>query len=712
MSQATDLTRRTFLKAGIAAGGGLIIGFTLPGISRLAQAGSVSSFVPNAWLRISPDESITIVVAKSEMGQGVYTSMPMLVAEELEVDLEKVRLENAPPGKEYVDALTKMQVTGGSTSVRSGWKPLREAGAAARTMLIAAAAQVWNVNPGECRAESGAVLHPASKRRLSYGQLAQGAAKQSLPKKIELKKPDQYRYLGKPVHRLDTPAKTDGSAVFGIDVNLPGLLTATLVRCPVFGGRLASFDAEPAKAVKGVKQVFQTEDGIAVLADGFWAANKGREALKTEWDEGPLAKLDSAAIEKQFMEGANKSAVVARRENEVDPAFKKAASKVEAEYHAPFAAHVTMEPMNCTVDLKPDRCEIWVGTQSVAFVQAAAAKITGLPPEAIKVNLTYLGGGFGRRSEVDFVIQALRIAQQAKAPVKLIWTREDDMQHDVYRPASFHRLSAALDSKGQPLAWKQRIVSPSILKRLMPQNLAHSGKLDSSSVEGSANLPYAVPNILVDYVMADPGVPVGFWRSVGNSQNGFVTECFIDELAAAARQDPLQFRLKLLEKHPRHRAVLQLAAEKAGWSGKLPAGQGRGVAVLESFGSYVAEVAEVEVGKDKNVKVRRVVCAIDCGSVVNPDTIRAQLESAVVYALTAVLKGPITIRDGRVEQSNFHDYPLLKLEEMPIVEAHILPSSEPPGGVGEPGVPPLAPAVANAVFAATGQRVRRLPISL
>jgi isoquinoline 1-oxidoreductase beta subunit len=706
-----DLNRRSFLKAGVTLGGGLMMGFVLPGIDVLAKTKTpATSFVPNAWIRITPDETISIVVAKSEMGQGVYTSMPMLVAEELEVDLNSIHIELAPPNPAYIDPLLEMQATGGSTSVRSSWLPLREAGAAARMMLIAAAAERWRVDPAQCQAENGQVIHPASRRQLSYGQLADAAARQKIPEKIVLKDPQQYRYLGNPVPRRDTPAKLNGSAIFGIDVQWPGLLTATLLQCPEFGGKLERFDLETARAVKGVRQIFQTDDGIAVVADGFWAAKKGRDAIRVQWVAGPNASIDSAGLEHRLKEASAQAGAAARRENDIEAAFKGARKTLEAEYHVPFAAHATMEPMNCTVDLTTDRCEIWVGTQSVAGVQATAAKITGLSPEAIKVHLTYLGGGFGRRFEQDFVAQALRIAQQAKAPIKLIWTREDDLQHDVYRPISYHKLRAALDDQNQPTGWKQRIVSPSIFKRVAPENLDQDGKLDSTSVEGSANLPYAIPHLLIDYVMVETGVPVGFWRSVGHSQNCFVTESFIDELAHAAREDSVQFRLKRLTDHPRLQAVLKLAAEKAGWGQSLPKGQGRGVAVFESYGSHVAEVAEISFNQAGALRVDRVVCAIDCGAIVNPDTIRAQLESAVAFALTAAIKGPITIRKGQVEQSNFHDYPLLRLDEMPRVEVHLLPSREAPGGVGEPGVPPLAPAVANAIFAATGQRIRRLPL--
>jgi isoquinoline 1-oxidoreductase beta subunit len=710
----TDLSRRAVLKAGALAGGGLVLGFVLPSPLRRALAeGMPQPFVPNAWLRIAPDNAITILMHKAEMGQGVATSMPMLVAEELEVDLHQVKTGWAPPGEVYTDKLLEMQATGGSTSVRSNWQQLREAGAAARTMLIAAAAAQWKVKPASCKAENGAVVHGASKRRLTYGELAEAAAHQPVPKKIALKPAKECRYIGKPVPRLDTPAKINGKAEFGMDVKLPGLLTAMLVQCPVFGGKLKHFDGEAAKAVKGVRQVFEIEGGVVVVADGFWAAKLGRDALKIEWDEGAQASLDSAGLLKHFEELAAKpEAAVARKDNDVDSAISKAASTLEAVYETPYVAHATMEPMNCTVDLKADRCDIYVGTQSVAFVQGTAAKLTGLKPEAVTVRLAYLGGGFGRRFEQDHIAQAVLIGKQVKAPVKLIWTREDDMQHDVYRPASYSKLTAALDAKGNATAWKQRIVSQSILKRIMPENLDQDGKLDSSSVEGCANQPYAIPNVLVDYAMADIGAPVGFWRSVGNSQNGFVTESFIDELAHAAKQDPLQYRLKLLAKHPRHAAVLKLAAEKAGWGKKLPEGVGRGLAVVESFGSYVAEVADVVVDTDGTVNVKRVVCAIDCGQIVNPDTIEAQMQSAIVFALTAALKGPITLKNGRVEQSNFHDYPLLTIGETPVIDVHIVPSKEAPGGVGEPGVPPLAPAVANAVFAATGKRIRRLPINL
>ena len=710
---AIDTRRRQFLKASVAVGGGLVIGFVMPSARQAMASEPKDIFAPNAWIRIAKDDTVTLIVAKVEMGQGVYTSMPMLLAEELEVDLTKIHLEDAPPSKEYIDPILKFQATGGSTSVRSSWKPLGEAGAATRMMLIAAAAETWKVKPADCHAENGMVIHNASNRSLSYGQLAESAARQPIPKKIVLKDAKNFKVIGKPIARRDSPGKVNGSALYGIDIKLPGLLTAMFVPCPVFGGKLKSVDDSAAKAVKGVKHVFQVENGVAVVADGFWAAKQGREALKVQWDEGALAQLDSAAIERQFEQATTQIGNIARKEGDVVAALGKAAKTVEAVYHAPYAPHCTMEPLNCTVDLRADHCDIWVGTQVPAMAQEAVAKVSGLPNEKIKVHITYLGGGFGRRLEVDFITQAVAIAKQAGAPVKLIWTREDDMRHDVYRPASFTKLRAGLDAKGRPTVWEQHIACPSIFKRYMPALLGEDGKkVDPSSVEAAADHPYAIPNVRVDYHVTDPGVPVGFWRSVGNSQNGFFTESFIDELAHAAGQDPLKYRLQLLAKQARFRGVLELAATKAGWGEPLPKGTGRGIAAVFSFASYAAEVAEVEVSANGEINVKRVVCAIDCGSIVNPDTIKAQVEGAVIFALTAALKGPITIKNGQVEQSNFHDYPLLSLVETPKIEVYIIDSHEAPGGVGEPGVPPLAPAVANAIFAATGKRLRRMPFDL
>lgn len=710
MENAIDQGRRNILKAGAAVGGGLLIGFYLPGAQRLAQAADASPalFAPNAWIRVGADDTVTIMLDKSEMGQGVMTALPMLVAEELEVDWARVRVETAPADKAYTNPLLGMQGTGGSTSVRSSWVGLRKAGATARELLVSAAAQTWGVKEEACHAEQGAVLHPASGRRLSYGALADKAATLPVPAEAFLKDPKDFKIIGKSLPRLDCADKVNGAAVFGTDVKIPAMLTAMVARCPVFGGKVRSFDGTRALGVKGVRQVLQIGSGVAVVADGSWAAQQGVAALSVQWDEGPNAGLDTAAIGKTFAELAHKPGVEAKNRGDAAKAMQGAAKKIEAVYEVPFLAHATMEPMNCTAHVRRDGCDLWVPTQGQTNAQRTAAQITGLPPEAIKVHTTFLGGGFGRRFEQDFVAEAVELSKAVGAPVQLLWSRENDMQHDFYRPATYNRFSAGLDRHGQPVAWTHRIVGPSIMARVFPGMV--KGGIDPTSVEGAANLPYAIPNLHVDYAMHDTGIPVGFWRSVGSSQNAFVTECFLDELAAATAKDPYQFRRELLRDAPRHKGALELAAATAGWSKPVAKGISRGIAVHESFGSYVAQVAEVSVSKDGHIKVHRVVCAVDCGMVVNPDIIKAQMESAIVFGLTAALKGEITIKNGRVEQSNFHDYPLLRIDEMPEIVVAIVPSQENPGGVGEPGTPPIAPAVANAVFKATGKRLRRLPL--
>ena len=709
-----DLNRRALLKAGLAMGGGLLIGFRLPQfLEQAAAAAAPVTFAPNAWIRITPDDTVTLMVARSEMGQGVMTSMPMLLAEELEVDLARIRVEAAPADAAYINPMIGSQTTGGSTSVRSAWKPLREAGAAAREMLVTAAAQTWGVDRSQCRAQGGRVVHAASGRRLSYGALAEKAAAVPVPpisKDVKLKEPKDFRLIGKPIPRLDIPDKAHGKTVFGIDVRVPGMLVATVLRSPVLGGKPARFDASRAKAVKGVRQVLPIEQGIAVVADSFWAAKQGRDALSVKWDLGPNAALSSEKITQELAQAAKQPGAVARSDGDAGAALKGAAKRIDAVYQVPYLAHATMEPMNCTAHVRKDGCDVWVPTQAQTGTQSTAAEITGLAPELVKVHTTYLGCGFGRRSEQDFVSEAVQISKAMGAPIQVIWTREDDMQHDFYRPATYNRLEAGLDSQGRLIAWTHRIAGPSILARVRPG--AGTSGIDQTSVEGAKNIPYGIPNIHVDYVMKDPGVPVGFWRSVGSSQNAFITESFIDELAAAAGTDPYQFRRTLLDRAPRHKAVLELAAAKAGWDTKPPEGRHRGIAVHEAFGSYVAEVAEISVSPQGQVRVHRVVCAVDCGQVVNPDTVKAQMEGGIVYGLTAALKGEITLKEGRVEQSNFNDYPLLRMDEMPQIEVYVLDSREDPGGVGEPGVPPIAPAVANAVFAATGKRVRQLPIRL
>jgi len=716
-----EINRRDFLRVGAAAGGGLLIslylpefatagtdaGLSQPGIAALPE-GELSTFAPNAFLRIGADDRVTLIIGQSEMGQGILTSLPMLLAEELEVDFSTVHFEQGPADKAFFNPNFGGQITGGSASVKTFYQPLRKAGATAREMLIEAAAQTWNVPAKDCKAERGSVIHVASGKRLRYGELVEKAAKLTPPENAPLKDPKDFKLIGKATHRLDTSGKVNGSAVFGIDVKVPGMLTATVLRCPVFGGKVASFDDSKAKAVSGVRRIVQIDSGVAVVADSFWAAKKGREALEVKWDEGPRANQTSEDITRMFAAAVEKPGAVARKEGDVAAAFAKAAKKIEAVYEVPYLAHATMEPMNCTADVRADSCEVWGGIQAQTWSQGAAAKFAGLPPEKVNIHTTMLGGGFGRRAESDFVIEAVQISKAMGAPVKVIWTREDDMQHDFYRPGAYHKFAAALDDKGNIIAWLHRTTSSSIYA-------AHgfgNPPVDGAAVEGAKELPYAIPNLQVEWARQEPGIPVGFWRSVGHSHTAFVTECFLDELAAAGGKDPYELRRALLDKEPRHKRVLELAANKGDWGKPLPKGQARGIAVAESFGSFVAQVAEVTVGKDGNVRVNRVVCAIDCGPFVNPDTIEAQMQSCVVYGLTAALKGDITIERGRVKQRNFHDYPMLRMNEMPRVEVYIVPSTDKMGGVGEPGTPPVAPAVANAIFAATGKRVRKLPIGL
>src|SRR5438034_9539384 len=704
---APQITRREFLEtAGVA---GLVIGFHLPATGRQAmRGGAAAAFAPNAWLRIGADESVLVVVDRSEMGQGVTTSLPMLLAEELEADWSKVRIESAPADKAYTNPMFGMQGTGGSTSVRAAYTPLRKAGAAAREMLLSAAAETWGVDKAACRAEKGAVIHTPSNRRLTYGKLVAKAATVPLPHDVPLKDPKDWKILGTRVKRLDSPAKVDGSAQFGIDVKAPGLLVAVVARSPVFGGKVKGFDAAKAKAVPGVKHVVQISSGVAVVADGYGSAKKGRDRLTVTWDEGPTGSVSSASISQLFSQKAEQAGAVARHDGDAQSALPGAATKLDAAYELPFLAHATMEPMNCTAHVRADGVDIWAPTQFQTGAQGMGAGIGGVPPEKVRVHTTYLGGGFGRRFELDFIKEALETSKATGAPVKVIWSREDDTRNAQYRPACYHRFQAGLDGTGQPVAWMHRIVAPSIMARVFP-NFVKNG-LDGEAVEGGVGMPYAVPNVHVDYVLTDTGIPVGFWRSVNNSFNAFAVESFIDECAAAAKADPFEYRRGLLTNAPRHRGVLELAAAKAGWGPPAPAGRARGIAVFKSFESFVAQVAEVSVSPAGEVRVHRVVCAVDCGQYVNPDTIEAQMQGAIVFGLTAALKGAITIDKGRVQQSNFNDYEMLRLAEMPVVEVYIVPSSEAPGGIGEPGTPPIAPAVCNAIFAATGKRIRRLPI--
>jgi isoquinoline 1-oxidoreductase beta subunit len=709
MMEAVD--RREFLKKSAAGSAGLVIGLYLPGKYEGRAGVAPKKGTPvNAWVQIAPDDSVTLLIDKSEMGQGISTALTMILAEELDLDWKKIRTEFAPAAPEYFNPIFGMQGTGGSCSIRGSWEPLAKAGAAAREMLVATAAKRWGVAAEACHTENSAVVQTASGKRAGYGSLVEEASKLSVPASPKLKEAKEYKYIGKPTKRIDSPEKANGKAEFGIDVRLPNMLHAVVARCPVFGGKMKAYkNVDAATAVPGVKKVVPISSGVAVVADNTWSAMEGRRALEITWDEGPNAKNSSEAIRKLYHERVEQAGAVARKDGDADTALTNAVKKLEAFYEVPFLAHATMEPMNCTADVRADSCEVYAPTQFQTVNQLTAAKIAGLKPEQVRIHTTYLGGGFGRRAEQDFLAEAVELSKAMSAPVQVTWSREDDMQHDYYRPATCTKLMAALGADGWPVAWKSRIVGPSIMSRFFPGSVKDG--LDNSSVEGIVNLRYNIPDFYCDYVLTEPSVPTGFWRSVGNSQNGYVAECFIDEIAKAGGKDPVELRRKLLADAPRHRAVVELAAEKAAWNKPLPTGRYRGIAVVESFGSFVAEVAEISLDrKAGTVQVHKVVSAVDCGRHVNPETIRAQIEGGIVYGLSAALKGEITIANGRVEQANFNDYDLVRINEMPHIEVHIVDSKEGPGGIGEPGTPPIAPAVCNAIFSATGKPVRRLPI--
>lgn len=712
MSDVIKVNRRDFLKTGAALGGGLVLAMHLPGLdSALAAASKPDAFVPNAFIRIGRDGIVTCIINHTELGQGTSTALAMLIAEELECDWKKIRLEFAPVAPVYNNPAFGMQGTGGSTGIWTEFDRLRTMGASAREMLITAAAKGWKADTADCRAENGRVIHKGG-RSVDYGKLVDRAAKLPVPKEVKLKEPKNWRLLEKPMHRLDGPAKVEGKAVFGLDVQLPGMLTVLIAHPPVFGGKVKSFRADKAKAVPGVKEVVQVPSGIAVAATGFWAAKKGRDLLEITWDEGEWAKLDTVEIAGDFAKMAMTPGTIARREGDPDHSLAGAVRKLSAEYVVPYLAHACMEPLNCVVDYRMNGCEIWVGTQSQTADRDAAASVLGLKPEQVKLHTTFAGGGFGRRANPhdDFVVTAAEVARELKCPVKVVWTREDDMRAGYYRPLWYDRISAGLDEKGNLSAWRHTIVGQSIMAGTSWEPVMIKNGIDATSVEGAKEIPYAIPNILVDLHSPKLGVPVQWWRSVGHSHNAFVVESFMDEIAHAAVKDPFEFRRALLADKPRHRGVLELAAQKAGWGKPLPAGVGRGIAVHESYGSFVANVVEASVDSKGKVRVHRVVSAVDCGMHVNPDTIAAQMESGAVFGITAALYGEITLKKGRVEQGNFDTYPVLSMSEMPKVETYIVPSREKPGGIGEPGVPAIAPALANAIFAATGVRVRSLPI--
>ncbi len=713
MSAPAVVSRREFIRTGAAVGGGLLVSLyaPLPGGPRDVLAAEEKEFALNAFVRIGSDESVTVISAHSEMGQGIYTSLPMLLNEELQADWSRVRVEAAPVDKIYNHPVFGIQMTGGSTTSPAEWERYRKMGAVARVMLVEAAAHQWNVDASSCHVENGVVIHRASGRRATFGSLANAAAQLTPPADVPLKNAKAFTQIGKPTRRLDTPSKTNGSAQFGLDVSVPGMLTAVVARPPVFGGRVVKFDASETLKVPGVKAVQQVPSGVAVIAERFWPAKLGRDKLIVDWDLGPNAGLSTEQMLRDFAETAKNPGTVAKKTGDPAAALKTAAKTITAEYDVPYLAHAMMEPLNCVVDLRAESCEIWTGTQFETVDRANAAQVAGLPPEKVQIHTTLLGGGFGRRANPasDFVVEAVHVAKAAKAPVKVVWTREDDLRGGWYRPMWHDRFVAGLDASGNPIAWTHTIVGQSIMQGTLFESFFIKDGIDPASVEGAADILYGIPNLQVDLHSPKIGVPVQWWRSVGHSHTGFSVEAFLDEVAHAGGKDPYELRRALLAKQPRLLAVLELAAQKAKWGSKLPPGVGRGIATHFSFDSYVAQVIEASVEKGA-VRVHRVVCAVDCGLAINPDTVKAQMEGGIIFGLTAALKTEITLKDGRVEQGNFHDYQMLRIFESPEIEVHIVPSSENPTGVGEPGVPPVAPALANAIFAATGKRIRRLPI--
>ncbi len=716
MEAIKNVSRRTFLKASAFVAGGLVIAFAIPHakrfMSKSAAPGDNQTFAPNAFLHIGNDDSITVLLAHSEMGQSIWTTLPMLIAEELDVDLGRITVKHAPAAPVYAHTAYGLQITGGSTTTWSEFDRYRQAGAMTRTLLINAAAQKSGVSPGDCRTENGTVI--AGDKAFTYGELADDAAKLEAPDEVALKDPKDWKIIGKATKRLDSPEKINGTAIFGQDIQFEGLKTAMVARSPYFGGSVKSFDDSAARKIAGVVNVVQVPTGVAVIADHYWAAKQGRDALKIEWNAGPNAELSSEGLFNSFREAAKQKGAIASTAGDVESSLAKAAKTIEVEYAMPYLAHSPMEPLNCTVSIGKDSCEIWTGTQMPGVDQAAAAKVLGLKPEQVNINTPFLGGGFGRRANPasDFVAEAAHVAKAAGVPVKTVWTREDDVKGGFYRPMYLHQAKVGIDAEGNPVAWQHTCVGQSIMAGTPFEAVMIKDGVDATSVEGVADSPYIkqTPNHMVDLHSPKIDIPVLWWRSVGHSQNAFVMESLIDELAHAAGKDPLEYRRTLLKDHPRHLAALNLAAEKAQWGSKLPSGVFRGVAVHESFGSYVAQIAEISVVEGA-VKVHRVVCAIDCGLAVNPESLVAQMESGIAFGLGAALTSEISLKDGQIAQSNFNDYQVLRMSQMPKVEVHIVPSTEKMGGAGEPGLPPIAPAVTNAVFAATGKRIRTLPIA-
>jgi len=703
----TQTSRRSFLKAGATASGGLLMAVTLPGtLGQAMAAGTVHT--PNAWVHIADDNTITILSAHSEMGQGVHTSMPMLVAEELNVDMNQIRVVDAPPGAAYVNALLGAQITGGSTSVRGSWEKLRVAGAQVREMLISAAAAHWGVDREVVKANKGMLTGPKGQKG-TYGEFAELASRMPVPEKPAIKDPKDFRIVGKRTKRVDTPAKTNGTAEFGIDVKLPGMVYATVQQCPVIGGKVKSFDAAQAKGMPGVQAVVQISDGVAVVADSWWRAKKAMETVKVQWDEGAGATLSDAGIIEGTRQAAKNGKVIeiTKPQGDVAAALKGAAKVIEAEYVSPMQSHSPLEPMNFTAHVQGNKVLLVGPTQFQQGAQGAVAGALGVKPEDITLKTTFLGGGFGRRLELDFVVQAAEISKAVGKPVKLLWTREEDMVHDYYRPAGVNQLKASLDGSGMPVALHFKVASQSVTQRAfgLPKDT-----LDPFMAEAAVT-GYNIPNTQHDLVIHDSGMRVGYWRAVSHSMNAFANESFVDELAKAAGQDPYAYRMKMLAGKPRFANVLKLAAEKAGWGKPLPAGRARGIALMEGYDSYLAEVAEVSLNKDGSVKVHKVTVAADVGQMVNPDTVEAQLQSSIIFGMGAVLKHQITMANGRVQETNYNVYEPVRMYEAPQIDIVLVKSTEKPGGIGEPGTAVAAPAIANAVAALTGKRVRRLPIT-
>ena len=699
-----NLNRRAFIKSGAALGSGLVLSFKLPLVGAQQPASGVRN--PRGFIQIAPDDRIKLLLPSVEMGQGSNTSLPMIILEELEGDWDRIDVHHAPVADIYKNPWIHAQITVGSFSVRGWYDELRKVGAAAREMLVRAAAEEWGVPPGECTASKSVIRHSASSRSLSFGQVAAHAADLPVPVDPPLKPADQYTLIGTPAPRTDTPLKVNGSARYGIDVSVPGMLYATVKTCPVFGGRLKSFDDSAAKSMPGYHATVRLPDGVAVVATSYWRARKALDKVRVEYDPGPVAALDSDKVSAALRGSFDApEAIIARNDGDAMATLENSATVIEAVYEVPYLAHACMEPMNCTADVKANSCEVWVSTQAPGRTRAAAAKTAGLPHHKVRVHSMFLGGGFGRRGEVDFVVQAVTVSRAVGRPVKLLWSREEDIRHDYYRPAAAIRFHGGVDRNGRVIALDARVVTASEPASRRPGPPMYT--------LGVADTAYTIPNYHVTGLNKDLGVPFGFWRSVNHSHNPYMMEGFIDELAYKLGQDPYLFRRSLLQgkKGRRHLGALDLAAHKAGWGKPLPPGHYLGIAATEAYGSWIANVAEVSV-KDKVITLHKVVSAIDCGVAVNPDTINAQLEGGMVYGLTAALRGVIHIDKGAVRESNFHDYPVLKLNEMPVVETYVMPSSEAPGGVGEPGAAPIAPALANAIFAATGQRLRTLPLSV